>query len=368
MKLSISNSSLKVAVTALRGSLQSSRVLPATQHLLFRQEEDGVSVTAADQEVELVFQIAGPKMNDPGNALVRADKLSLISNNFGESDGISLICDEVQTQVKALRSQFKFGSLPADQFPLMDELDEKVGAGARMDVRADDLHQLLEKTSFSMAQNDARYYLNGLLLTNEGDDLSAVATDGHRLAISRIKPTRKADQDMRVVLPRRAVQELSRILPQSEDLVSIGVGEKQVRARFREITMTMKLIEGSKYPDYQRVIPNDFAHVISMESKVLRRTLAMALVAEEGTTRLCFSNNLLKMIARADQDEAEVEQEIEYDGEPFEVGFNPQYLREVLAAVESEQVLFEFKDPNSAVQIRESDSEATKYVVMPLRL
>ncbi len=365
MKLSLPNSALLPAVSALRGLIQTGQPIPAAAHLLFRQLDDAVTITATDLEIEMVYRIKGHAMSEPGEAMVSAHKLASISTISDENDVISLICSENQTEIEGTNSHFKLASLPPDQFP---NLEDPSDAATRFEVRGDDLHHLLAKTDFSMAQGDARYYLNGMLLAIEGENLLAVATDGHRLAVCRLGNKSKAEKEARVILPRRAVQELKRTLPQTEEMVSISAGEKQICVRFGVITMTTKLLEGSKYPDYKRVMPDDFAHVISLNNEALRQTLGKAKVVEEGATRFCFSENKLKVISRSDQDEAEVEQEIEYTGQAFEVGFNPQYLWDVLGAIESEQVLFEFKDPNSAVQIRESDSEAAKYIVMPLRL
>ncbi len=365
MKLSLPNSALLPAVSSLRGLIQAARTLPATGFLFFQQTDASVSVSATDLEIEMVYRLDGLALDEPGEGLVSSLKLLSISSNSAPDDVIVLNCSEDKTEITAPKSHFNLASLPPEQFPQMDEMENE---SVQVEVRADDLRQLLEKTDFSMAQNDTRYYLNGLLLANEGEKLLAAATDGHRLAFCQVKHDRKAKQETQVILPRRAVQELKRLLPQTEDIVTINVGEKQVRVRFGVITMTMKLLEGSKYPDYKRVMPSDFTHVIGLDSETLRRTLAKAQLVEQGTTRLCFSDNLLKVISRSDQDEAEVEQEIEYTGQAFEVGFNPQYLRDVLGVISSERVLFEFKDPSSAVQIRESESEEAKYVVMPLRL
>ncbi len=365
MKLSIPNSVLLPAVSALRGIVQGSRTIEALSHLLFRYSGDQLTITAADTDIEMVFQldVANLTADEPGEALIPAKKLLGIATNSSESETTVLNFDKETALVSGDRGRFKLASLDPEQFPLMESADAKQGM---FKVRADDFQHLLSKTDFSMAQDDARYYLEGMLLAQEAGQLIAVATDGHRLAICQVEHGDEKGQDARVILPRRAVYELKRVLPQAGEMVSVGIGEKLVCVRLGAITLTTKLIEGSKYPDYKRVIPSDFAHEISLDSEAFRRTLAKAQVIEEGTTRLCFDKNKLNVISQTDLDEANVEQEIEYAGEKVEVGFNLQYLTDVMNAVSSERVMFEFKDPNSAVQIREDG--AARYIVMPMRL
>lgn len=365
MKLSISNSVLLPAVSALRGIIQGSRTIEALSHLLFRYSGDQLSITAADTDIEMTFQMDAANLtaDESGEALVPAKKLLGIVSNSSENETTSLNFDKEAARVSGDRGRFKLASLDPEQFPLMEKTEAE---GGMLKVRADDFQHLLSKTDFSMAQDDARYYLEGLLLAQEAGKLIAVATDGHRLAICQVEHGGEEAQDARVILPRRAVYELKRVLPQADETVSIGIGEKLVCVRLGAITLTTKLIEGSKYPDYKRVIPSDFAHEISLDSEGFRRTLAKAQVIEDGTARLCFDKGKLNVVSQTDLDEAIVEQDIEYAGEKVDVGFNLQYLTDVMNAVTSEQVLFEFKDPNSAVQIREEG--AAKYIVMPMRL
>lgn len=365
MKLSIPNSTLIPAVSALRGVVQGARTIEALSHLLFRYSGDQLTITAADTDLEMVFQLDAANLTGdaPGDALVPAKKLLGIVSNSSENETTSFNFDKDAAQVSGDRGRFKLASLDPEQFPLMESAATDRGT---FKVRADDFQHLLSKTDFSMAQDDARYYLEGLLLTQEAEHLVAVATDGHRLAICQIEHSGAEAKDARVILPRRAVYELKRILPQADESVSISIGEKLVCVRLGAITLTTKLIEGSKYPDYKRVIPSDFAHEIGLDSEAFRRTLAKAQVIEDGTTRLCFENNKLNVIAQSDLDEANIEQDIEYTGEKIEVGFNLQYLVDVMNVVSSERVLFGFKDPSSAAQLREDG--AAKYIVMPMRL
>ncbi len=365
MKLSIPNSVLLPAVSALRGIFLGSRTLEALSHLLFSYSGDRLTITAADTDIEMVVEldVANLTGDKPGHALVPAKKLLGIVANSSENETTTFNIDEDTAVVSGDRGHFNLSSLDPEQFPLMEKKDAERGM---FQVRADDFQHLLSKTDFSMAQDDARYYLEGVLLALEAGCLVAVATDGHRLAIGQIEHSGEKEQDTRVVLPRRAVYELKRVLPQAEEVVSVGIGERLICVRLGKITLTTKLIEGKKYPDYKRVIPTDFVHKITLDSGAFRRTLAKAQIIEDGIARLCFDKNKLNVISETELDEANVEQAIEYAGEKTEVGFNLQYLMDVMNVVASEHITFEFKDPNSAVQIREGGAE--KYIVMPMRL
>ena len=372
MKLSVPNLKLSTALFPLRSIALAKSPLFATEFLLFRQNSEGVSIAASEETNEMIQQLPDCSMDEPGQALVSASKLISISDNFDQDAVIAINFGEDKTEIDAGQSHFSLASLPAEQFPLMEW--EKGAAELQIDVRSEDLLHLLNKVDFSMAQTDARYYLNGMLLANEDGYLVSVATDGHRLATCKIRHESEATQEARVILPRRAALELKRILSsveekeRAEERVSVLVSDKHVRVRFGGATMTMKLVEGSNYPDYKRVMPSDFAHTISLDREEFKRTLAKSRVITGDTMRLAFSEGRLKAVSKTETDEAEVEQAAEYSGQPFEVGFNPQYLNDVMAVIETERVLLEFKDPNSAVQLRETDEENARYIVMPLRL
>ena len=368
MKLSGPKSAFAPVVSSLRGIFSHASRSPnsfSSGYLLFRPTDSGVSVVSTDHELEMVSLLEGVSVDDPKEVLVSAGKLDSIINNSSEEEVISLVCSAEKTEIRAEQSHFNLSSLPADQFPLMDEVEK---GGFEINLRADDLRHLLSRVDFAMALNDVRYHLNGMLLVNEKGFLVSVATDGHRLATCRLKHDHEGEKETSVLLPRRAVQELKRTLPKSEENVLIQAGDKQIRVKFATFTLTAKALEGSNYPDYKRVMPDNFTYAVTLESKAFRRTLAQVQIVEGGTVRLSIEGNKLKAVSQVDQDEAEVEQAAQYDGEPFEIGFNPQYLMDVMGAIEAEQLLLEINDSNSAVQIRECDGEAARYIVMPLRL
>ena len=365
MKLSIAIESILPYLSALKSGFQINPTTPSFNFFLFRANKDTLSLTAASQQLEITCQLDGVSVEKPEEALVSADKFLKIVSNCGETDVISVTCDGDQTVITGPNSRFKLSSLPADDFPLLDEM---LGEDTQIKVRSDNLRGLLTKTGFAMAQNDSRYYLEGTLLALEDKALVAVATDGHRLAVCQMEHTGAGSPDARVILPRQAAQELNKILPTTDDTVSIHLGENQTRIRFGQISMGVKLLEGSKYPDYKRVMPSTFSDVIQFNTDALRQTVARARVVAADAARLSFGANELKVISQTEQDQAEISMPINYGGEAFEVGINPQYLWDVLSVIDAEEVTIEFKDPNSAIQIRESNSEAAKFVVMPLRL
>jgi DNA polymerase-3 subunit beta len=221
-----------------------------------------------------------------------------------------------------------------------------------------------------MAQQDVRYYLNGLLLETERKKLRAVATDGHRLALSEIDLGSAATRDEQVIVPRKGVLELNRLLEGDGD-VEIALGANHIRVQVDGIRLTSKLIDG-RFPEYARVIPNEPRNVITADRNLLRQALQRtAILSNEkyrGVRLELSSNSVVLQANNPEQEEAVETIEVDYSGESMEIGFNVNYLLDALAAVESEQVEFGVTDANSSCLIREPGGGRTKFVVMPMRL
>ena len=283
----------------------------------------------------------------------------------GRTVEISLNGDRLT--VKAGRSRFTLSTLRAADFPIVDEI------GAKQTLRwlgRTDLRRSVEKTHFSMAQQDVRYYLNGLLLETERKYLRAVATDGHRLALSEIDLGSAAARDEQLIVPRKGVLELNRLLDGEGD-VEIALGANHIRVQFDGIRLTSKLIDG-RFPEYARVVPNQPKNVIKADRDLLRHALQRtAILSNEkyrGVRLELSPNSVVLQANNPEQEEAVETLEVEYCGDPMEIGFNVNYLLDALAAVDSEQVEFGVTDANSSCLIREPGGDATKFVVMPMRL
>jgi DNA polymerase-3 subunit beta len=267
--------------------------------------------------------------------------------------------------VKAGRSRFVLATLPATDFPVIDELAQQQG----LTIAQADLRRLLDKTHFSMAQQDVRYYLNGMLLETDGKMLRTVATDGHRLALCEMDlPAKGAGQQ--VIVPRKGVLELQRLLG-SEGDVQITIGSNHIRAQIGDVRFTSKLIDG-RFPEYGRVIPSAPAKAVVADRETLRAALQRtAILANEKYRgiRLALKKNSMTLQAHnPEQEEAEEQVEVSYKGDELEVGFNVGYLLDALAAVDGNEVEIGVTDGNSSCLVRAPGATSARYVVMPMRL
>jgi len=233
------------------------------------------------------------------------------------------------------------------------------------------LKSALEKTAFSMAQQDVRYYLNGLLVEVEADKFRTVATDGHRLAVCELVPEMEATSGVQVIVPRKGVQELLRLLGDSEEPVEVQLTANHIRVALPSLRFTSKLIDG-RFPDYRRVMPQGGDKVVRADRDGLRLALQRASILSnekyKGIRMAIAGDELRIQTHNPDQEEAEEEYTVEYQGEPLEIGFNVSYLLEILNTIRGERVQLTLKDADSSCLIEDLADSATHYVVMPMRL
>nr|MDJ0812453.1 DNA polymerase III subunit beta [Woeseiaceae bacterium] len=267
--------------------------------------------------------------------------------------------------VRAGRSKFSLATLPAAEFPTVEDIK----AGQTVTVDQSVLGRLIEKTHFSMAQQDVRYYLNGMLLETGGKHLRAVATDGHRLALCEAEVDTAVDEQQ-VIVPRKGVLELQRLLS-GEGSVDVELGENHVRIQLEGIRFTSKLIDG-RFPEYDRVIPKDSSNELTSDRDALRSALQRtAILSNEkyrGIRLIIRDSGVVMQAHNPEQEEAEEELEVAYSGEDIEIGFNVNYLLDALGGVDGEEVRMSVQDGNSSCLIRKPGSEECKFVVMPMRL
>jgi DNA polymerase-3 subunit beta len=296
-----------------------------------------------------------------------ARKLIDICRNLAEGTDIRFRLTNDRCVVTAGRARFTLGVLPAGDFPLMEA--DLGGLDVRLPQRA--LKQILDKTAFAMAQQDVRYYLNGLLIEWSGSGVTAVGTDGHRLAKFHRAMNLDVGETVQVIVPSKTVQELRRQLAAADDEVTVSVGTRNIRFSVGAMVMTSKLVDG-RYPEYERVIPRDLGKVAKVSNESLRRALARtAILSNEKFrgVRLAFETGVLRLQAHnPEQEEAEEEIELEYTGETTAIGFNVAYLSDVLGAVEGQDIDVRFSDAGSSSVWRGSGAEDETYVVMPMRL
>jgi DNA polymerase-3 subunit beta len=364
MKLSAPREAILKPLQTVVGVVERRQTMPILSNVLLTAKGGKLSITATDLEVEMVAE-AEVRVDAEGEVTVPGRKLHDIYRAV--SDGIvemSLSGDRLT--VKAGRSRFTLSTLRAADFPTVDD----VAAKQTLTLARKDLRRLIDKTHFSMAQQDVRYYLNGLLLETSGKRLRAVATDGHRLALCETELEVAATRDEQLIVPRKGVLELNRLLD-GDGEVELGWGANHIRVTLDGIRLTSKLIDG-KFPEYGRVIPTEPKNVMVADRNLLRQALQRtAILSNEkyrGVRLELNENSVVLQANNPEQEEAVETVEVRYSGQPMEIGFNVNYLLDALGAVDSEEVEVGVTDANSSCLIRAPGADDTKFVVMPMRL
>ena len=365
MKFSASREAILKPLQAVIGVVERRQTMPILSNVLLTVADEKLCVTATDLEVELMAE-ASVEQVQAGEITVPGRKLHDICRALGEGSQVELSLSGERLTVKAGRSRFTLSTLRPGDFPSVED----VAAQQTLTLEQSTLHELLERTQFSMAQQDVRYYLNGLLIETAGKTLRAVATDGHRLALSEITLDEAVERDGQVIVPRKGVLELSRLLG-DEGTASVEIGVNHIRVQAGTSRLVSKLIDG-RFPDYERVIPADANNVVAADRSLLRQALQRAAILSNekyrGVRLELSSNSIVIQANNPEQEEAVESLEVEYQGEELEIGFNVTYLLDALNAVTTEQVEIGVNDGNSSCLIRAPGDDATKYVVMPMRL
>jgi DNA polymerase-3 subunit beta len=365
MKLTATREDILTPLQSVIGVVERRQTMPVLANVLLAARDGRISVTGTDLEVELVAA-SQANVSQPGDITVPGRKLLDIFRSLPEKTSVALSTEGERVSLRAGRSRFTLSSLPASEFPLVDEIN----AQQTLTVAQGEFRRLIDKTHFSMAQQDVRYYLNGLLLETDGRTLRAVATDGHRLALCETELSAKAKTSQQVIVPRKGVLELQRILGTDGD-IELAVGTNHVRAQIGDIRFTSKLIDG-RFPEYGRVIPVNPSRTVEAERESLKLALQRtAILSNEKYRgiRLTARPGLLVIQAHnPEQEEAEDQVEVSYKDEEVEIGFNVNYLLDALGAIEGDKVEIGLTDSNSSCLIHAPGTTHTKYVVMPMRL
>jgi DNA polymerase-3 subunit beta len=365
MKLTAEREKLLAPLQAVIGVVERRQTMPVLANVLLSVRDGQLSIAATDLEVELVAATE-VTVQKAGDITVPGRKFLDILRALPEKLAVSLVVEGEKVVIKAGRSRFSLSTLPAAEFPMIDDIN----AQQTVRIPRKELLRLLEKTHFSMAQQDVRYYLNGMLLEIDGQLLRAVATDGHRLALCEAELAVKAKSAQQVIVPRKGVLELQRVLTE-EGNAELAIGTNHVRAQIGEVRFTSKLIDG-RFPEYSRVIPAAPAAAIRADRDVLRQALQRtAILSNEKYRgiRLTVKKNIITVQAHnPEQEEAEEDIEVAYDGGDLEVGFNVNYLLDALAAIDGQDVELGLTDSNSSCLIRSPGTATARYVVMPMRL
>ncbi len=365
MKLTAGREALLKPLQAVIGVVERRQTMPVLANVLLVAKNGELAITATDLEVELVA-VTEVTVDAAGEVTVPGRKLLDICRALPDDAQIAISQSGDKLSVKSGRSKFSLTTLPAAEFPSIDDIN----AGQSIAVGQAALSRLLEKTHFSMAQQDVRYYLNGLLLETSGKSLRAVATDGHRLALAEVELGNGKLPDQQVIVPRKGVLELQRLMSGDGEL-EIQLGSNHIRIQLDGIRFTSKLIDG-RFPEYDRVIPQDTKNALTADRglfrSALQRTAILSNEKYRGIRLIIRDKGMLLQAHNPEQEEAEEELEIQYSGEEIEIGFNVNYLLDALAAIESDEVTLALVDGNSSCLLREPGKDDCKYVVMPMRL
>ena len=342
------------------------QTLPVLANLLVQVKDGQLSLTGTDLEVEMVSRIAVDDAQD-GETTIPARKLFEIVRALPDGSKVTISQSAEKITVQAGRSRFTLSSLPANDFPSIEEIETT----ERVRVPEASLKELIERTAFAMAQQDVRYYLKGLLFDLRESSLRCVATDGHRLALCEAQLEGGAQTKRQIIVPRKGVTELQRLLEGGDREIEIEMGRGHIRVKRDDVTFTSKLIDG-RFPDYEAVIPIGADKEVRIDREVLRASLQRAAILSNEKyrgVRIEVSPGQLKISAHnPEQEEAQEEVEAETRVDDLAVGFNVNYLLDALSSLRDEHVVLALRDANSSALVREASNERCRHVVMPLRL
>ncbi len=367
MRFVISREALIKPLQLVAGVVERRQTLPVLSNILLVAEGDQLSLTGTDLEVELVGRVTLDEPAEAGSITVPARKLMDICKSLPDEARIELTQSGQKMIIKAGRSRFSLSTLPAAEFPNVEDSPETL----ELTITQNALRHLIDKTGFSMAQQDVRYYLNGMLLEIANGQLRSVSTDGHRLATCVTGVEVDASVDHQIIVPRKGILELARLLQQGDEELRLVVGATHIRAHVGDFIFTSKLVDG-KFPDYQRVIPANGDKVMLGDRQELRQVFSrIAILSNEKYrgVRLSLSDGYLQVMANnPEQEEAEETVAVDYQGDSLEIGFNVNYLLDVLSIINTDVVRFTLSDPNSSALVQSFEEDGSLYVVMPMRM
>lgn len=366
MKITAQRESLLKPLQIVSSVVERRQTSPILANTLLTVSANQLTLTGTDLEVEMV---AGCEVqaDESGDITLPARKLLDLCKTLPDGARLDISIEKDKAVIRSGRSRFTLTTLPAVDFPNIEPIEAPIS----FSLPQAQLKQLIEQTQFAMAQQDVRYYLNGLMLEVKSDRVTTVATDGHRLAHSAVLVQTGVEDFRQVIVPRKGVIELARLLENEDTPVEIQIGKNHIRLVLSGITFTSKLIDG-KFPDYQQVIPaNPDKNLVASRELLLQAFNRIAVLSNEKFRgmRLQLDNNAMRAsVHNPEQEEAEEEIEIKYTGGEFEIGFNIGYFMDALSVIRSPEVKVSFTDSNHSCLVQGVDDEQSRYVIMPMRL
>lgn len=368
MKFSISCEVLLKPLQTVINVVQKRHTMAVLSNLLLKAKDNTLTIVATDLEIEMIVHANINLPDQDGEITVPARKFFDIVRSLATQDDamIDISTEKNQMTLKSGRSRFTLSTLAAKDFPSI-EGDFK---NKPVEVPYDTLNQILHKTNFAMAQQDVRYFLNGVLLEITDKEIRMVATDGHRLATASAA-LQGNDALVQVIVPRKAVLELMRLIQDQDGAAKIYAGAHHIRVELANVVFTSKLLDG-RYPDYKRVIPVQGKHILNVDKnnfkQALHRTAILSNEKYRGV-RLNLSDAALKLMTNnPEQEAAEDEIEAQYQGDALEIGFNIGYLLDVINAIEGDVFEMSLTGANSSALIKDPADKNATFVIMPIKL
>jgi len=367
MQFTVSQETIARSLQLVCSIVERRATLPILSTILLRAHGKQLSMTSTDMELEMIATLP-VDVEQEGKTTVSARKFLDICRALPSNAMISFKAQDNKAIVRTGKSRFSLSTLPSEDFP------ESEGANYIDEISLSQtaLKSLLDETSFAMASQDVRYYLNGLLLEREDKLLRAVATDGHRLALGSIETNNAVEQKNNIIIPRKAIMELGRLLNEGDDTVTIAFSSQQIKVELPDLHFTSKLIDG-QFPNYERVLPLGGDKIVIADREQLKQALSRASILSNDkhrSVRINLESGLLKAtVTNQEQESAEEEITVDYSGSALEIAFNNSYLLDLLNAIPDDKVKMVFSDDNSSVLITPADEKLDRqYVVMPMRL
>ena len=385
MRFRTSRDTLLRPLRVATGVVERRQTLPVLGNLLVEASDDGLTLRGTDLEVEIVARLtSGIDVEQTGSTTIPAHKLTDIWQSLPDGTDVSVALEQDRAVVRSGRSRFALATIPAAEFPTERSTGDLADAASADDASAGeeevdivlpraDMHKLLERTKFAMANGDPRYFLNGLLLELTSHSLRAAASDGHRMALCTLDGGAAGLQDReRAIIPRKSVQDLERLIGDSDEDVRLAVGKTRLKASQGDFTLTTKLVDGP-YPDVDRLIPRNTDHSVTGDRETLRQALHRAAILSNDRApevRLTMDGELLTIRAtNPEHEEAEEVVAVDYDGaQTTEIGFNARYIQDVLNALDTESIRVSMPEGNAIALIEGPGAEDSLYIVMPVRL
>ncbi len=367
MKFTIEQSRLVSPLQLVSGAVEKRQTLPVLANLLLKVENGLLTITATDLEIEMSVNLTLEGEYLEGDITVPARKLVDICRSLSDRP-IEFSLEDNRLKIKSGRNKFSLSTIAAQEFPnIEDSL-----FNTKFEISSQTLKTLIDKTQFAMAQQDVRYYLNGMLFELEGKNLLTVATDGHRLALSKLVLDQSVSSELvQAIVPRKGVMEAAKLLSSSDDICTIELNNNHIRITLAEFIFTSKLVDG-RFPDYEKVLPKNAERILISEREVIKDAFSRAsILCNEkfrGVRLILKTNKLIIHANNPEQEEAEIEMDVEYNDEEMEIGFNVSYLVDALNAIKTDTVKFNLGDSNSSVLIESANDANSLYVVMPMRL